>query len=238
MELLKSLLQSLNLTQATHLIEQGGVVVVILLLLSVFATTLIILKTVQIFWCAIGQKSGPERAVRLWLEGRPKEAYARVEKSSNPTKMALAHLMRGLSSEGLTKEELREDVERVALKGLGQSRAFLRPLEAVVQIAPLLGLFGTVLGMIEAFQTLQNAGSEADPAVLAGGIWVALLTTAVGLAVAIPVAFILSWFEGRIEAERLMMQDAVTSLMTGRKTQAKEKRSSTPVTNEAVSHAT
>ena len=238
MEFIKSLLQTLNLTQAYQLIEQGGVVVVILLLLSVFATTLIILKTVQIFWCSIGHKSGPERAVQFWLQGRPKEAYARVEKSSNPTKMALAHLMRGLSSEGLTREELREDVERVALKGLGQARAFLRPLEAVVQIAPLLGLFGTVLGMIEAFQTLQNAGSEADPAVLAGGIWVALLTTAVGLAVAIPVAFILSWFEGRIEAERLMMQDAVTSLMTGRKTQAKEKQSSKPVVNKAVSHAT
>lgn len=238
MEFIKSLLQSLNLTQAFQLIEQGGAVVVILILLSMFATTLIILKTIQVFWCGIGHKSGTERAVQLWLQGRSKEAYSLVEKSSNPTRMALAHLMRGLSLEGLSKEELREDVERVALKGLGQARAFLRPLEAVVQIAPLLGLFGTVLGMIEAFQTLQNAGSEADPAVLAGGIWVALLTTAVGLAVAIPVAFILSWFEGRIEAERLMMQDAITSLMTGRKTQAKEKQTLAPVPNKAVSHAT
>jgi biopolymer transport protein ExbB len=50
----------------------------------------------------------------------------------------------------------------------------------------LLGLFGTVLGMVEAFRQLELAGSQVDPAVLSGGIWQALLTTAVGLAVAIP----------------------------------------------------
>lgn len=62
----------------------------------------------------------------------------------------------------------------------------LRYLDNVAQLAPLLGLFGTVLGMIEAFQALQDAGSQVDPSVLAGGIWVALLTTAVGLVVAMP----------------------------------------------------
>ena len=97
--------------------------------------------------------------------------------------------------------------------------------------------------MIEAFQTLQNAGSEADPAVLAGGIWVALLTTAVGLAVAIPVAFILTWFEGRIESERLVMEDAITSLFTGRMTEDQDARTAPesmtpePITG-AVAHAT
>ena len=59
-----------------------------------------------------------------------------------------------------------------------------RLLDSVAQLAPLLGLFGTVLGMIEAFQSLQDAGSQVDPSLLAGGIWVALLTTAVGLALA------------------------------------------------------
>ena len=79
----------------------------------------------------------------------------------------------------------------------------LRFLDNVAQLAPLLGLFGTVLGMIEAFQSLQDAGAQVDPSILAGGIWVALLTTAVGLVVAMPAALILAWFEGRMHNERV-----------------------------------
>jgi biopolymer transport protein ExbB len=59
-------------------------------------------------------------------------------------------------------------------------------LASVASIAPLLGLFGTVLGMIEVFQRLAALGGRADVALLSGGIWVALLTTAFGLLVAIP----------------------------------------------------
>ncbi len=79
----------------------------------------------------------------------------------------------------------------------------LRVLDLTAQLAPLLGLFGTVLGMIEAFQTLQEAGSTADPSLLAGGIWVALLTTAVGLCVAIPASVVLAWFDSRLLHHRL-----------------------------------
>jgi biopolymer transport protein ExbB len=64
-------------------------------------------------------------------------------------------------------------------------------LELISTIAPLLGLLGTVLGMIAAFQALQESGSRADPAILAGGIWEALLTTAAGMAVAIPASITL-----------------------------------------------
>ena len=242
MQMIQSMLESLNMSQVAQLLEQGGFVVAILLCLSLLATTLIIIKGVQILWYSIGATASSQKAVNLWLQGHRKEAYFMVEKSGNPTKAALAHLMRGLQRPDLPKENLREDVERVALNGLGQARTFLRPLEAIVQIAPLLGLFGTVLGMIEAFQTLQNAGSEADPAVLAGGIWVALLTTAVGLAVAIPVAFILTWFEGRIEAERLVMEDSITSLLTGRMTEETDTSAATEppteIMTKGVAHAT
>ncbi len=79
----------------------------------------------------------------------------------------------------------------------------LRVLDLTAQLAPLLGLFGTVLGMIEAFQTLQEAGSTADPSLLAGGIWVALMTTAVGLCVAIPASVVLAWFDSRLLQHRL-----------------------------------
>ena len=60
---------------------------------------------------------------------------------------------------------------------LAETKTGLRPLELIATIAPLLGLLGTVMGMISAFQQLQQAGNHADPGTLAGGIWEALLTT-------------------------------------------------------------
>jgi biopolymer transport protein ExbB len=87
-----------------------------------------------------------------------------------------------------------------------------RLLDTVAQLAPLLGLFGTVLGMISAFQALQEAGAQVDPSVLAGGIWVALLTTAAGLVVAMPTAAVLSWFEARMDRERVFAARAIATL--------------------------
>jgi hypothetical protein len=84
-----------------------------------------------------------------------------------------------------------------------------RLLDSIAQIAPLLGLFGTVLGMIAAFQALQASGQSVDPAALAGGIWVALLTTAGGLAIAMPTSLALTWLESRTEADRLMASVAL-----------------------------
>ncbi|NIY99719.1 MotA/TolQ/ExbB proton channel family protein, partial [Salipiger sp. HF18] len=61
---------------------------------------------------------------------------------------------------------------------------------------------------------LQDAGSQVDPSILAGGIWVALLTTAVGLAVAMPTSLILSWFESRMEAERVLAERCIRSALS------------------------
>jgi len=89
----------------------------------------------------------------------------------------------------------------------------LRLLDVIAQVAPLLGLFGTVLGMITAFQTLQTAGGTADPAVLAGGIWVALVTTAAGLIVAMPTSMALSWFDGCLERHERALRDALEEVL-------------------------
>ena len=71
---------------------------------------------------------------------------------------------------------------------------------------------GTVLGMIEAFQALETTGGQADPSVLAGGIWEALLTTAAGMAVAIPAAVALSWFEAIAERVQRDLEDIATRM--------------------------
>lgn len=92
-----------------------------------------------------------------------------------------------------------EDAGRRAARGI------MRPLEGglgtlgmIAMLSPLIGLLGTVMGMIDAFQALENASSTVDPSLLSGGIWIALLTTAAGLVVAIPATLAHGWFEGRL----------------------------------------
>jgi biopolymer transport protein ExbB len=97
-----------------------------------------------------------------------------------------------------------------------------RLLDTVAQIAPLLGLFGTVLGMIDAFQSLQAGGSSVDPSLLAGGIWVALLTTAVGLAVAMPTSMVLAWLESRTARERVFADMALRTVLVPGQTSRRE----------------
>ena len=75
----------------------------------------------------------------------------------------------------------------------------LRGLATVAALAPLLGLLGTVIGMIRAFMVIEGQGATVSPALLAGGIWEALLTTAAGLTVAIPCLLFHNLFQGRIE---------------------------------------
>lgn len=208
----------LSLASLSRLIETGGPVVVLLLVLSVIAVTVILMKLGQFAFNGVGRHKRAHRAERLWQRGERDAALALIEKRRNPVAKVLAHGMRGLMNNG-PEALVREDVERVAHREIGMLRNLMKAIEAVVQVAPLLGLFGTVLGMIDAFRALQSAGAEADPAVLAGGIWVALLTTAVGLAIAIPAALVLYWFEGIIERERSEMEQAATVLFTNRITE-------------------
>lgn len=75
----------------------------------------------------------------------------------------------------------------------------LKGLATVATISPLLGLLGTVVGMIRAFIQIESHGAAVNPGLLAGGIWEALLTTAAGLTVAIPCLMFYNYFQGRIE---------------------------------------
>jgi biopolymer transport protein ExbB len=109
---------------------------------------------------------------------------------------------------------LQDELSRQANNLIHQLRSFLRPLEVIASLSPLLGLMGTVLGMIVAFQQMEAAGSQVDPSVLSGGIWQALLTTAAGLAVAIPTAAAYSWLDRKVERISHQLNDVVTQVFT------------------------
>ncbi|WP_338092796.1 MotA/TolQ/ExbB proton channel family protein [Leisingera aquaemixtae] len=91
--------------------------------------------------------------------------------------------------------------------------SLIRLLELIAMVAPLLGLLGTVLGMIQSFQELELAQGAANASVLAGGIWQALLTTAAGLMVAIPAAVAAGLFAARIDAAAQAIESAAGRLL-------------------------
>lgn len=202
------------LDAVSNLLSLGGPVVLILLALSVIALATSLLKVWQ-FYC-LG-KSRPEllhQALRHWRSGDCPGGMSIAGAAPGPLGQILNGAMHALNT-GAGSGQVKEDAERLAVRSLNQMRAGLRVLEVIAQTAPLLGLFGTVLGMIEAFRQLQAAGNQVDPAILAGGIWVALLTTAAGLAVAMPVSIVLASFEARISRESGLMDDVLTALFTG-----------------------
>lgn len=197
------------------LLEQGGPVVTLLLGLSIIAGGLVITKLVQFLRTGVGRYRCSSEALSLWLSGQQSEAEAMAASSDALMARTLLQLMRASQKSGWEERLLKEDIERVCAREILILRRFLKPLDMIAQTAPLIGLFGTVLGMIEAFQAMQGAGAAVDPSVLAGGIWVALLTTAVGLAVAIPVSAILGWLDARVEREQAEMESVVTAFFTG-----------------------
>jgi len=95
---------------------------------------------------------------------------------------------------------------RVGSEQLVRMESGLRTLAWLGNTAPLLGLFGTITGMIKAFMVIEAAGGKVDAQALAGGIWEAMVTTGAGLAVAIPVLLLLHILEGMVDRRTRSMQ--------------------------------
>ncbi len=196
------------LTALREILALGGPVVAILIVMSILTLAVTIYKLWQFAACGVGRHRVLSEALMAWDAGDRNAARDRLSKSSSYLAPIVNAAMDGRDVPGIDD---RLDAEAgLALAGL--ERGF-RLLDTVAQLAPLLGLFGTVLGMINAFQSLQSAGSTVDPSLLAGGIWVALVTTAVGLAVAMPTSMVLSWFESRTARERVFADKALRTIL-------------------------
>ncbi|MEO1612917.1 MAG: MotA/TolQ/ExbB proton channel family protein [Pseudomonadota bacterium] len=200
------------LSAALDFLLLGGPAIWAIAALSVAALALILWKAWRLALMGAWSAGRARDAVALAVAGRVDEALAVVEGRSGVRSRLVAAAIAARRDMG--EAAAREEVARVAKGLIARARAGLRGLELISTIAPLLGLLGTVLGMIAAFQALQEAGSRADPAALAGGIWEALLTTAAGMAVAIPASAALVWFESVIDRLRLDMEDAATRIFT------------------------
>lgn len=199
--------------RALELAQAGGPVVLILIGFSVVALAIILVKLWQFGRIHISDTKSARRAARLYMSGRTAEALALANNTRNPAAYVLALAING-QRRGLPEAAIREEAFRYGGDMLEILRGGFRPLEVISTLAPLLGLFGTVLGMIDAFRQLEAAGNQVNPAILSGGIWEALLTTAVGLAVAMPVIIVLNWLERSVETLAHEMDSVVTQIFT------------------------
>lgn len=203
-----------DLTALTAMIGRGGIVMWIIAGLSVLTLALVLWKIWRLTLSGLWRRAEAERAVALWVAGRDGEAQASLAMPRGIRARVVAQAMAALGDPTLSRESARDEVLRVARRELNATRSGLRALELISTIAPLLGLLGTVLGMITAFQALQSTGAQADPTILAGGIWQALLTTAAGMAVAIPAGVALVWIESLADGVQADLEDAVTQIFT------------------------
>lgn len=192
----------------------GGFVVQVLVIFSIVATTVILFKLWQFFQQRPIKNARPEQALHHAEKGEYHRALLLMQNQKNPRAHVLAETLHLVEDDGLTLEDVRDESARIAQSEIAKQQAWLRILEVIAMLAPLLGLFGTVLGMISAFQAMEQAGAQVDPSILSGGIWKALLTTAAGLAVAIPVSLIHSWLERKVETVAHAMADDLQRFFT------------------------
>jgi biopolymer transport protein ExbB len=191
------------------LIESGGWLMWPILACSVVATAIVIER----FWALRRERVLPRELmerVRDWERmGRVPPQNMDDLKSGSPLGRLIGA---GLSSRDRRREVIRESIEENGRQVVHQLERYLNTLGTIASISPLLGLLGTVIGMIRVFNviTLQGVG---DPAVLAGGISEALITTATGLTVAIPSLMFYRHFRGRVDEFVISMEREAVMLM-------------------------
>lgn len=203
-----------SIGRAKDLIEAGGPVVILLIGMSIIGLAVLLLKTWQFYAFKIDKREFIEQAMAAWIKRDLSGLSNILSNTKNPIARVIETAVHVCSQEKFDPQLAREEVIRVATLKLANLKSYVRIIEVIAALSPLLGLFGTVLGMIEAFHRLEQAGTAVDPSVLSGGIWEALLTTAIGLAVAIPAIITLNWLEHRIENFKLAMEDAMTRIFT------------------------
>ncbi len=177
-------------------LAKGGVLVIPILLCSVIALAIFIERMVRFAKIDSLGTGLAETIAGLLKQGNKEEALKTARVSQSPMGRVLAQAIDVKDQDRETLETVISHAMDDEVRGLS---LYVQALATIGNIAPLLGLLGTVLGMIKAFMVIQEMGGKVNAAVLAGGIWEALLTTAIGLAVALPTMVAHSYIVSRID---------------------------------------
>ena len=197
-------------TSIVELLGQAGWTMSPIYLCSLVGVAVFLRKVIELQASGVNRSERALAAVDKLGEGGLEAVAAGVEADDTPLGRAVAATCRALKDAPARAEQ---EVLRVCQGELMRVEANLSVLSFVAQVAPLFGLLGTVLGMVDLFSGLEVAGQSVDSQVLSSGIWKALLTTAAGLIVAIPALFGHAWLTAQSDRLRHRMEDATGRLL-------------------------
>lgn len=192
-----------------EIIKAGGWVMVPLVLASVFAMAI----TAERFWSLQTKRILPPDLVgEVWRalqsDAVDEQWLSNLRQGSPLGRVLAAGIANRTHSRGIIKESIEEAGRLVA----HQLERYLNTLGTIAAVSPLMGLLGTVFGMIDMFSALKTHG-VGDPAALSGGIAEALITTAAGLTIAIPTLYFYRFLRGKVDALVISMEQEALRLV-------------------------
>lgn len=192
-----------------EIVVAGGWLMVPIILCSIAALAII----GERFWSLRQDKVAPKNLVaQVWhwrKNGQLTPERVLALRNGSPLGRVLAA---GLLNMAHSREVMKESLEETGRQVVLELERYLNTLGTIASISPLLGLLGTVLGMIKVFTAITTHG-VGNPGVLAGGISEALITTAAGLTVAIPSLMFYRYFRGKVDALVLKMEEEALKLV-------------------------
>jgi biopolymer transport protein ExbB len=191
--------------------RQGGITMIFLLGISIVAVATTLERIVNLRFSKIAPRQTADQIERLCRDGRIGDMEAAAAASNSTLGRVVTAMVRHRDSDIQSLSTLAGDVASREMK-MHLLRAY--PLMVCATLSPLLGLFGTVAGMIGAFDKVAAAGSLGDASMLGGNISMALITTAAGLVVAIPALGLYHFFRSRTSLMAIVLEERVGELIT------------------------
>lgn len=195
------------------LIQKGGPMMYLIMLVSVLAFGVVFERVYHLNRARIDSDKFMDGVTGVLKRNKIIEAIEMCNSTPGP----IAHIVKaGILKHDRSKSEIKEAVEEAAALEVPRLEKHLPILATIAHIAPLLGLLGTVTGMVKSFQVIQQkalAMAPVSPGDLAGGIWEALLATLAGLAVAIPTYVAYNYLVSQVDNLVYDMERSATDLV-------------------------
>ena len=193
-----------------NIISLGGPTAVPLLIASIFSLAVIIEKTIFFARNKQNNRNLIKKVEMLLDEGDTMSAYNQLKGEKGPNVKLLTTALANLGEE---PERIREALQVTGENEIRKMEKHLQILDVIAMIAPLLGLLGTVLGIISSFNILGATAGVGDPTQISAGIAAALISTAIGLIIAIPTAIFYSYFSNIVERRAHKLNESIVEIM-------------------------
>lgn len=192
-----------------ELVQAGGWLMIPIILCSIIAAAI----SVERFWTLRAEQIAPRNLLaQAWNQIKSSEMDSKKLRELRAGSPLGEILAAGIANHRRGREQMKEAIEEAAARVVHELERYLNTLGTIAAITPLLGLLGTVIGMIKVFSAIRLEGTG-NAQILAGGISEALITTAAGLTVAIPALFLYRFFQRKVEELVISMEQEAIKLV-------------------------